>query len=289
MVPAPERQRRRGDGDSCSKEPQFDVREPHAGNGTNAATGRKCPFADVTESWQSRHIEYTKRPDLYDAEYAAKGYADEAAVVERIARGRNAAAQTLLDVACGTGKHLEHLRTVFDCEGIDLDDGLLEVARKRLPGVPLHRGDMRDFDLGRRFDVVTCLFSAIGFVGSPAGLESAARALARHLADRGTLLVEPWLTPDVWVPNRPHVLTHEEPGLALARVTLSGLRGERVSTTEMHYVVATPDGVERRVEHHELYLFTHDEMRAAFEDAGLAAEHDPEGLTGRGLWICSPR
>ena len=232
---------------------------------------------------------YTSRPDLYDVEYAFKDYAAEAETLTAIVRRRLPEARTLLDVACGTGKHLEHLRASFECEGVDLDEGLLDVARSRLPGVPLHRADLRELDLGRRFDVVTCLFSAIGFVGSLEGLAAAARALARHVEPGGLLLVEPWITPDAWIPGRPHVLAHDAPGLALARVTLSGLRGDRFSTTEMHYVVATAAGVPHFVQLHELYLFTQDEMRAAFEAAGLAAEHDPEGLIGRGLWVCTPR
>jgi hypothetical protein len=55
----------------------------------------------------------------------------------------------------------------------------------------------------------------------------------------------------------------------------------------MHYVVATPTGVEHFVENHDLYLFTHDEMRSAFETAGLDVDYDAEGLIGRGLWICA--
>ncbi|HST13852.1 MAG TPA: class I SAM-dependent methyltransferase [Gaiellaceae bacterium] len=232
-------------------------------------------------------MRYTSRPELYDLEYSFKDYAGEAATVERIVRERSPNARTLLDVACGTGKHLEHLRTRFKCEGTDLDDGLLDVARQRLPGVPLQQADMRDFDLGRRFDVITCLFSAIGFAGGPDGLAATARAVARHLDPGGIALVEPWLTPDVWMPNHPHLLTHEEPDLVLARATLSGLRDERVSTTEMHYVVATPAGVEHFVENHDLYLFTNDEMRTALEAAGLGVDYDADGLIGRGLWICS--
>ncbi|MGN6798573.1 MAG: class I SAM-dependent methyltransferase [Gaiellaceae bacterium] len=230
---------------------------------------------------------YTRRPELYDLEYSFKDYAKEAATLERIIGERNPDAKTLLDVACGTGKHLEHLRRTFECEGADLDEGLLGVARDRVPDVPLHHADMRDFDLGRRFDVITCLFSAIGFVGGTDGLTATARAFARHLNAGGIVLVEPWITPDAWMTNRPHLLTYEEPAFALARVTVSGLRDERISTTEMHYLVATPAGVEHFVETHEPYLFTTDEMRAAFEAAGLAVDYDAEGLIGRGLWICS--
>ena len=103
-------------------------------------------------------------------------------------------AETLLDVACGTGHHMELLREWFTVEGVDLEPGLLEVARSRLPGVPLHLGDMRTFNLGRQFDVVTCLFSSIGYMQTPEDLLHALVNMAGHLAPDGVMLVEPWLS-----------------------------------------------------------------------------------------------
>ena len=135
---------------------------------------------------------------------------------------RNPAARTLLDVACGTGKHLEYLRNDFDVEGVDLDEGLLAVARARLGSVPLHVGDMRTLDLDRRFDAVTCLFSAIGHVTSTSELDAAIASMAAHLEPGGVLLVEPWLEPDVWVEGRLHLLPVDEPELKIARVTVAG-------------------------------------------------------------------
>jgi SAM-dependent methyltransferase len=230
-------------------------------------------------------VPYATHPELYDLEYASKDYAGESATIARIVRERNAGARTLLDVACGTGKHLEQLRHEFDCEGVDLDEGLLEIARTRLPDVELRPGDMRTLDLGRTFDAVTCLFSAIGFVGGPEGLEAAAQAFARHLEPGGVLLVEPWFAPGEWIPNRPWAISGVGDGMAFARVNVSEVRDERFSITDMHYTVATPDGVERFNDYHELYLFTRDEMRAAFEGAGFAVDYDEQGLIGRGLWI----
>jgi SAM-dependent methyltransferase len=233
-------------------------------------------------------MEYTPRPDLYDLEYSFKDYAGECARIDEIVRARNPDAHSLLDVACGTGKHLELLLDRFEhVEGVDADEGMLVVARQRVPMVTCHHGDMRTFELGRRFDVVTCLFSSIGFVLDLDGLAAAARRLAAHLAPGGVLLVEPWITPEEWMPNRPHLLAAEREGVVLARVTISGMRG-RISTTDMHYVLGTPEGVQRWEKHQQLGLFTDDEMRGALEAAGLDVEHDPEGLIGRGLYVARP-
>ena len=81
-------------------------------------------------------------------------------------------------MACGTGKHLEQLRAWYEVSGLDLDPQLLAIARERLGAVELHEGDMTAFSLGRRFDVVTCLFSSIGYVGTVERLGDAIAAMA---------------------------------------------------------------------------------------------------------------
>jgi len=54
-------------------------------------------------------------------------------------------------------------------------------------------------------------------------------------------------------------------------------------------LIGTPQGTEHFVERHELGLFEQAEMRAALEGAGLQVSYDPQGLTGRGLWIGEKR
>jgi len=58
-----------------------------------------------------------------------------------------------------------------------------------------------------------------------------------------------------------------------------------VAILDFRYLVGTPAGIEYFTKHHELGLFTDEEYRAAFAEAGLEVRHDAEGLIGRGLYI----
>ena len=227
---------------------------------------------------------FSRSARIYDAVYSWKDYPRETEVVHELVQARKLGAETLLDVACGTGAHLAELRRWYRCEGLDLEDKLLAVARERLPDVPLHQGDMRDFDLGRRFDAVTCLFSSIGYVLTVEGLAAAIAAMARHLAPGGLLLAEPWLEPEAVVVPHVAAVFVDEPELKIARVNTIEVDG-RLSSFEFRYLVGTPAGVEHFTERHELGLFTREEHLAAFREAGLAVEHDEEGLMGRGLYV----
>ncbi len=229
---------------------------------------------------------FTTSAEYYDAIYSFKDYAAEAARIEAIIgeKGRSGG-RHLLDVGCGTGAHLVHLREHFEVTGIDMDEAMLQIARRRLPDVTFHQADMAQFDLGVRFDAVVCLFSAIGYTRTLKRMRQAVSAMARHLVRGGVLLIEPWFTPDAWKPGGPHAVFVDRPELKLARINVSAPAQGRLSVLEMHYLVGEPVGVRSFIERHELGLFEMDEYLEALRDAGLKAELDPEGLIGRGLLI----
>jgi SAM-dependent methyltransferase len=227
---------------------------------------------------------FSRSARIYDAIYASiRDYPHEAAELDRLIQERRSGARTLLDVACGTGTHLEHLAG-YEAEGLDLDTEMLAIARERLPETPFHEGDMTSFDLGKRFDAVVCMFSSIGYVRSEEGLRSAIASMANHLEPGGVLVVEPWLAPDDWLDHHVAAVFVDEPDLKIARINVSEREGD-VSIVEFQYLVGTPDGVERFSERHELGLFTVEQYLEAFRAAGLEVEHDPEGPMGRGLYV----
>jgi len=228
---------------------------------------------------------YDKMAKYYDRIYSFKNYADEAKQVGAIIESHGQSdGQRLLDVACGTGNHLEFLAKSFAAEGLDVSSELLDQAKKRNPDLTFHCADMRSFDLPNAFDAITCLFSSIGYMTTTEDLERAIANMARHLVPGGVLIVEPWLTPDTWQSGTVHGMYIDDPELKIARVNTSLTQG-RLSVFDLHHLVGTPEETFHFVEHHEMGLYTIAEMTVAFEQAGLATTFDAKGITGRGLYI----
>lgn len=230
---------------------------------------------------------FSKSAKYYDEIYAAMGK-DYPAEAEK-ARGfieahKQSDGNRLLDVACGTGIHANALSRFYQVEGLDLDAKMLSVARRKYPAIHFQRGDMTDFDLKSQFDVVSCLFSSIGYVKTKPRLHKAIKNMAQHLVVGGVLLIEPWFTPEQWNVGRSFMATVNQPELKIARVSHSRCKG-KISVLEFQYLIGTPKGIERATEIHEMGLFTHEEYVGAFRAAGLEVVHNAEGLDGRGLYI----
>jgi SAM-dependent methyltransferase len=219
-----------------------------------------------------------------------RDYRAEAAEVARRARDRAPRAASLLDVACGTGSHLRFFAEAFDhVEGLEISEPMLARARACLPGVRLHRGDMRDFDLGRTFDVVTCMTGSIGYAATPRELERVLRAFARHLAPGGVVVVDPWWFRERFVDGYVSADVVEVDGRTLARVSHSRLEGA-ASRVDVHYLRAEPgSGVRHFAETHLISLFTRRQYETAFTEAGFRTRYVEGVQSGRGLFVAVER
>ena len=208
----------------------------------------------------------------YDAINDWKDYRAEALRLEAIARQLGRPGTTSwLDVACGTGRHLEHLRRRHPVVGIDASPEMLRIARRRAPGIRFARADMRTFRLPRRFDVVSCLFSAIGHLETPGDVRKAFRNFARHLNPGGVVIVEPWILASRFRAGSIHLRTHHDPSLAIARMASSARRGSR-SVIHYHFLVGEPGRPVRYVEHtSDGLLLSRSQLIGLMREQGLRA------------------
>ncbi len=112
-----------------------------------------------------------------------------ARVLDLIERYRPAP-RSLLEIACGTGSILARLDSVPDRTGLDLSPEMLARARDKVPAVELVCGDMISFDLGRRFDIVACVFDSINHMLTFEDWESTFASVHDHLTDGGLFVFD---------------------------------------------------------------------------------------------------
>jgi trans-aconitate methyltransferase len=228
---------------------------------------------------------FTKTARYYDLVYSSKDYAQEVLTIRALIDAEHPGARTVLDVACGTGEHARLLAEHFAVDGLDLENAFVQLAQQKVPGGRFVVGDMRRFQMGRKYDVILCLFSSIGYLTSATDVVAALTCFSEHLSDGGLILVEPWFTPENW--HAGHVAMSppvDRPEIKLCRMSVAGRQGD-LSLIRFHYLIARPEGVDYLQEEHALRLYSIDDMLGFFERAGLSTRYEPEGFVGRGLYV----
>lgn len=121
---------------------------------------------------------------------AVMGEREDVQYVEALLKRHHPNARTLLELGCGTGTMLASLSRKYEAVGLDISTAMLELARRRMLHVELIEGDMRDFQLGRKFDIVMCVFDSLNHVTSFSDWERVFRRAAEHLEPGGIFLFD---------------------------------------------------------------------------------------------------
>ena len=209
----------------------------------------------------SGYEEYAGIADLYDLVVPYRDRPDIAFLVD----AAKEAGGPVLELGCGTGRVLiPTARAGLDIVGLDLSPHMLTVCRQRLLNEPadvqtrveLVQGDMRRFDLGQRFALVTLPFRPFQHLLTVDDQLSCLETIHRHLRPGGRLIV------DLFNPSLDALVNQplgeemaEEPEFSMPdgrRVvrrhkTVGQDRFNQVNKFELIYYVTHPDGREERL------------------------------------------
>jgi len=110
---------------------------------------------------------YTALAEIYDCVMRDVPYKKWAKYVIKLIQKFCPNAEQIFEFACGTGTMLALLRKHgFVADGMDYSKAMINKAREKLRGedVKLFVGDMSDFKIGEKYDVVLCLYDSVNYL-----------------------------------------------------------------------------------------------------------------------------
>jgi SAM-dependent methyltransferase len=232
--------------------------------------------------------DYAIAADLYD--YVVP-YANRPDVAFYVDAARQAEGP-VLELGCGTGRVLiPTARAGAPIVGLDGSPRMLEICRARLAAEPpevqsragLVSGDMRRFDLGLRFSLITIPFRPFQHLLTVDDQLACLEAIRRHLTANGRLVFDLFNPSIDMLANHPlGVESGQEPefvapdGRRVVRCyrTVAQDRFNQTGTHELLYDVTHPDGRKERLIHAFTlrYLFRF-EAEHLLARAGFAVEN----------------
>ncbi|MFI5419751.1 MAG: class I SAM-dependent DNA methyltransferase [Nitrososphaerales archaeon] len=221
---------------------------------------------------------YINLARFYDKIYHWKDYDKEVRILAKIIQKyKKSSGGLLLDVGCGTGEHIKHFSKMgFECVGLDSSKYMISVARAKLADTKFIIGSMTDFSLDSRYDIVTCLFGAFGYLKTHLQIEKAVHNFSRHLKTGGILIIEPWLTKKQFK-TAIHLQIYEDSSLKIARVNSTSTKGNFTVIDDRYLIAEKEKGVSYLKDYNELRFFDPKELKGILEKAEL----EPIGIKQR--------
>lgn len=144
--------------------------------------------------------------EYYDLLYTDKDYSAEATYIDVLIKHYAPAAKYILELGCGTGAHAEQLaRMGYYVRGIDISEGMIEKAQRRLAKLPgdiaqrlsFSISDIRNARLEKTYDITIALFHVMSYQNTNQDLMKVLHTAYDHLKTNGFFLFDYWYGPSV--------------------------------------------------------------------------------------------
>lgn len=141
---------------------------------------------------------FEKYARYYDLLYKEKDYERECDFLEAIFREYGESpVKSILEMGCGSGGHAFPLaRRDYTLTGFDLSEVMLGLAeeknREQGLNLELHHANLTNFEFGKTFDTVICMFAVLNYITTNHDLENVLARARRHVKERGLFIIDIW-------------------------------------------------------------------------------------------------
>jgi len=140
-------------------------------------------------------VSYHKFAEIYDAVMRQIDYVMWESHVMGLAKKWRKGVKDILSLACGTGS-LEVLlaQRKYNVTCLDYSEDMLEMARRKFSVLPKAPeticASMTDFDLGKQFDLVICLYDSLNYLIKPEEVRKALERAFAHIRPGGLYIFD---------------------------------------------------------------------------------------------------
>jgi len=219
---------------------------------------------------------YSKYYDLF---YRDKPYKQECDFLEDIFKeyGKKEV-KTLLDMGCGTGGHIMTMaQRGYNVIGIDSAPGMIEIAKEKAKkkglNLDLRVMKFQDLFLGKKFDVIECMFNTIDYIIENDELKKTLSNVKTHLKKRGLFIFDFRNAAPSLNDYSPKRVIHIKSGKRdIFRISKSSVDSEkRIFNTKYECFVVEEDRVINKfTDFHKARFFYPEEMKQYVEERGLS-------------------
>ena len=229
---------------------------------------------------------FTAYSQYYDALYQDKHYALETDRVAALISKFCPTAKTLLELGSGTGNHAGFFsKKGFKTTGLERSEAMIALAKeKKILHFEPVLGDIKSFDLKRKFDTAVSLFHVISYLNANVDVVSCFRSVNAHLEDGGLFIFDAWYSPAIY---------HEKPQRRVKQLSTGSLDITRhaepslqinQNLVEVGYEILvrdrTTDHTEIIKEHHTMRHFSIPEVELLAMHTGFELMDVRELLSG---------
>src|SRR3989344_4039129 len=180
---------------------------------------------------------YNQLAKYTDLLYSSKNYKKEVDFILRRIKENRIDGKVLIDVACGSGNHSKIFqKNGYQIYGVDLNQGMLKLAKINVPKIRLFKQDLRKLDLEVKADVISCMFNSMNYNYSYNQLKSTLIRFYKHLRNNGIVVFDSMFTEDNWMEGYFGAEQFRFPNLDISRINKS-YSENCIGTVDQTYVI----------------------------------------------------
>ena len=179
----------------------------------------------------------------YNLLYKDKNYFEEYTYIREILKKHGASGKNILDIGCGTGKHLNFFKKDSFCvSGVDMSENMISEAKKYLQQEEnLICAKASEFQFDKKFDTIVSLFHVMSYQTKNKELEFFFKNVSEHLTEDGLFVFDFWYGPAVLSdPPVVRIKRLEDDDTKITRITEPTMRYNE-NIVDIHFEVLIED------------------------------------------------